>query len=140
MLDIRKKTALAAPTVPPSTVGAEGVGAAARMIRDYVVLLSWLCIVNGKEGEYTSFFSPPLSSVHNYVSGRFYLSRVPGYFWHISDIHYDPNYSIQGNGDGSEYTRRNCFLAFSFYNRSVRWLRCTRECVYICVCDENVLE
>ncbi|XP_058791126.1 acid sphingomyelinase-like phosphodiesterase 3a [Phymastichus coffea] len=41
------------------------------MIRDYVMLLC-LCTVSGKEG----------------------------YFWHISDIHFDPSYSIQGNGDG----------------------------------------
>ncbi|XP_017891564.1 acid sphingomyelinase-like phosphodiesterase 3b [Ceratina calcarata] len=34
------------------------------MIRDYLVLLSWLCAVQGKIG----------------------------YFWHITDIHYDPQY------------------------------------------------
>ncbi|XP_012282986.1 acid sphingomyelinase-like phosphodiesterase 3b [Orussus abietinus] len=39
------------------------------MIRDYVMLLSWLCTVQGKIG----------------------------YFWHITDIHYDPKYSTQGN-------------------------------------------
>lgn len=39
------------------------------MIRDYLMLLSWLCAVQGKIG----------------------------YFWHITDIHYDPKYSTQGN-------------------------------------------
>ncbi|XP_011644642.1 acid sphingomyelinase-like phosphodiesterase 3a [Pogonomyrmex barbatus] len=39
------------------------------MIRDYLILLSWLCAVQGKIG----------------------------YFWHITDIHYDPTYATQGN-------------------------------------------
>ncbi|XP_011497630.1 PREDICTED: acid sphingomyelinase-like phosphodiesterase 3a [Ceratosolen solmsi marchali] len=49
------------------------------MIRDYIILLSWLCTVSGKEG----------------------------YFWHISDIHYDPSYSIQGNGNGRCWNTKN---------------------------------
>ncbi|XP_043478647.1 acid sphingomyelinase-like phosphodiesterase 3b [Leptopilina heterotoma] len=49
------------------------------MIRDYVLLLSWLCTVQGETG----------------------------YFWHISDIHYDPKYSLQGNTENSCLKMRN---------------------------------
>ena len=28
---------------------------------------------------------------------------VAGYFWHITDIHYDPRYSAQGNSFNSEF-------------------------------------
>ncbi|XP_014603007.1 PREDICTED: acid sphingomyelinase-like phosphodiesterase 3b isoform X2 [Polistes canadensis] len=49
-----------------------------KMIRDYLMLLSWFCAVQGKIG----------------------------YFWHITDIHYDPKYGTQGNfGNGCRYTR-----------------------------------
>ncbi|XP_017756235.1 PREDICTED: acid sphingomyelinase-like phosphodiesterase 3a [Eufriesea mexicana] len=41
------------------------------MIRDYLMLLLWLCVVQGKIG----------------------------YFWHITDIHYDPRYSTQANAE-----------------------------------------
>ncbi|XP_043486445.1 acid sphingomyelinase-like phosphodiesterase 3b isoform X2 [Polistes fuscatus] len=51
-----------------------------KMIRDYLMLLSWFCAVQGKIG----------------------------YFWHITDIHYDPKYGTQGNfGNGCRYTRNS---------------------------------
>ncbi|XP_076395443.1 cyclic GMP-AMP phosphodiesterase SMPDL3A [Megachile rotundata] len=49
------------------------------MIRDYLMLLSWLCAVQGKIG----------------------------YFWHITDIHYDPKYSTQGNAVSMCWNTRN---------------------------------
>ncbi|XP_050462261.1 acid sphingomyelinase-like phosphodiesterase 3a [Cataglyphis hispanica] len=49
------------------------------MIRDYLILLSWLCAVQGKIG----------------------------YFWHITDIHYDPKYSTQGNAASMCWNTRN---------------------------------
>lgn len=49
------------------------------MIRDYLVLLSWLCAVQGKIG----------------------------YFWHITDIHYDPRYSTQANAATACWNTRN---------------------------------
>ncbi|XP_034178974.2 cyclic GMP-AMP phosphodiesterase SMPDL3A [Osmia lignaria lignaria] len=49
------------------------------MIRDYLVLLSWLCAVQGKIG----------------------------YFWHITDIHYDPRYSTQGNAGSMFWNTRS---------------------------------
>lgn len=50
-----------------------------KMIRDYLMLLSWLCAVQGKIG----------------------------YFWHITDIHYDPKYSTQGNTASMCWNTRN---------------------------------
>ncbi|KAK1125621.1 hypothetical protein K0M31_005182 [Melipona bicolor] len=49
------------------------------MIRDYLVLLSWLCAVQGKIG----------------------------YFWHITDIHYDPRYSTQASAGTACWNARN---------------------------------
>ncbi|XP_070160724.1 cyclic GMP-AMP phosphodiesterase SMPDL3A isoform X3 [Polyergus mexicanus] len=49
------------------------------MIRDYLILLSWLCAVQGKIG----------------------------YFWHITDIHYDPKYSTQGSTASMCWNTRN---------------------------------
>ncbi|XP_033340709.1 acid sphingomyelinase-like phosphodiesterase 3b [Megalopta genalis] len=49
------------------------------MIRHYLMLLSWLCAVQGKIG----------------------------YFWHITDIHYDPRYSTQGNAASMCWDTRN---------------------------------
>ncbi|XP_031829471.1 cyclic GMP-AMP phosphodiesterase SMPDL3A [Nomia melanderi] len=49
------------------------------MIRDYLMILSWLCAVQGKIG----------------------------YFWHITDIHYDPKYSTQGNAASMCWDKRN---------------------------------
>ncbi|XP_043791985.1 acid sphingomyelinase-like phosphodiesterase 3a isoform X2 [Apis laboriosa] len=49
------------------------------MIRDYLLLLSWLCAVQGKIG----------------------------YFWHITDIHYDPRYSAQANAATACWNTRN---------------------------------
>ncbi|XP_076758581.1 acid sphingomyelinase-like phosphodiesterase 3b [Xylocopa sonorina] len=49
------------------------------MIRDYLVLLSWLCAVQGKIG----------------------------YFWHITDIHYDPKYSTNRNPAIACWNTRN---------------------------------
>ncbi|XP_076650576.1 cyclic GMP-AMP phosphodiesterase SMPDL3A isoform X2 [Halictus rubicundus] len=49
------------------------------MIRHYLMLLSWLCAVQGKIG----------------------------YFWHITDIHYDPRYTIQRNAAKCRDTRNS---------------------------------
>uniref|UniRef100_A0ABD2W3D3 Acid sphingomyelinase-like phosphodiesterase 3b n=1 Tax=Trichogramma kaykai TaxID=54128 RepID=A0ABD2W3D3_9HYME len=38
----------------------------------------------------------------DYVVLLSWLCTVSWYFWHIGDIHYDPTYSIQSNGDGSK--------------------------------------
>ncbi|XP_043678182.1 acid sphingomyelinase-like phosphodiesterase 3b isoform X1 [Vespula pensylvanica] len=50
-----------------------------KMIRDYLMLLSWFCAVQGKIG----------------------------YFWHITDIHYDPKYGTQGNAGSVCWNTRN---------------------------------
>ncbi|XP_043276357.1 acid sphingomyelinase-like phosphodiesterase 3b isoform X2 [Venturia canescens] len=49
------------------------------MIRDYLILLSWLCAVHGRIG----------------------------YFWHITDIHYDPRYSAQRNANNMCWNARS---------------------------------
>lgn len=48
---------------------------------------------------------PPLIPSQNKL---FYFA---GYFWHITDIHYDPKYAAQGNGAPSKSIRA-CFHCF----------------------------
>ncbi|XP_066581214.1 acid sphingomyelinase-like phosphodiesterase 3b [Prorops nasuta] len=64
------------------------------MIRDYLIFLSWICVVRGEIG----------------------------YFWHITDIHYDPKYSSQRNAASRcwETTRNNTGM-FGSYDCDSPW-------------------